>query len=407
MNVAATRDRDPAAVLVLALTGLVGLAFLHTPGTGDVAAWLRWLEAVERHGVSAGYALSYPINPPLTFVFLLPVAALKQWLGITPLLAIKASLFLFWCLSAAVFHAWTRDRWLTVGLQLAILLNSVALGYLDVWYTPTLLLALRALQLQRHAWFVVLFAISSLIKWQPLILAPVFALYLARHYGLGGRGGIRWGAALREIAAPAVATLVVLLAGFGLDWLRTFRRTLNDPYLSGNALNLNWVATHALEKWLPGQFGSLLNGYATLIPTTDPLLLGPPTVVFFLVYAGLLLAFWRRENSFGNALRFALAGYLAYFMLKSGVHENHIYPAVVVAAALAAVARAEIGAFVTWSLVANVNLVLFYGLDGSGLAWNRVVWVDLALPIAILNVGLFFVQFRRCVQVPPAPRAAA
>jgi hypothetical protein len=34
---------------------------------------------------------------------------------------------------------------------------------------------------------------------------------------------------------------------------------------------------------------------------------------------------------------------------------------------------------------------LFYGLTGSGLPFNRVVGIDLALPFAVVNVAFFLV----------------
>lgn len=401
------RNQDARPFLLLAVTALVALGLVNSGGTTDVQVWMRWLGEVDTRGLREGYAASFTDYPPLSLTLLYAVAQVARFLGIEAAACLKASLFLFWCLSGIAFWAWTRSAAMVLLLQLSILLNSVAMGYLDVWYTPTLILALWALQERRHALFSVLFGLSCLVKWQPLILAPVLFLHVAREHGFGTTAGTRWTALGRTVALPAAAIAAVLLLAFGTEWLVAFRRALNHPFLSGNALNFNWVILHGLQKWLPKALGGLVGGYGTVVQTRDLRYLLPPTLLFFALYGMILWQFWRRGRSYEAALRYALTGYLAYFMFKSGVHENHLYVAVIAAAALAAQARAETWTLVTWSLVANVNLVLFYGLDGSGLGWNRVVWVDLALPIAILNVGLFFAQLRRCLQAPPAPQAAA
>jgi hypothetical protein len=55
---------------------------------------------------------------------------------------------------------------------------------------------------------------------------------------------------------------------------------------------------------------------------------------FVAFYVWAWVASVRQPKSFGRLLRFSLVGYLAYFTFNTGVHENHLFLAVIVAVAL-------------------------------------------------------------------------
>ena len=48
-------------------------------------------------------------------------------------------------------------------------------------------------------------------------------------------------------------------------------------------------------------------------------------------------------------------------------------------------------------VAANLNPFFFYGIEGQHFPFRRVVGVDLALILSVLNVALFFVVFRSVV----------
>jgi hypothetical protein len=96
----------------------------------------------------------------------------------------------------------------------------------------------------------------------------------------------------------------------------------------------------------------------------------------------------RSTKTFESAVFFALAGYLAYFAFNSGVHENHLFLAVLLAAALWGMNPAHGVTFAIWAATANLNLVLFDGFNGRGLPFSRVVLLDTALPLSIVVVVL-------------------
>jgi hypothetical protein len=151
----------------------------------------------------------------------------------------------------------------------------------------------------------------------------------------------------------------------------------------------------------PEQFGGLVNGQADFIRTNSLSIVLVPKLLFYGTFATALLVYSRREKTFEQLVRWSLLGYLSYFMLNTGVHENHLSIAVLLSSVLFWM-NAERGWLLLWvTLASNLNLLLFYGVTGTGPAFSRVIMgtVDLALILSILNVvafsGAFTASLRR------------
>ena len=84
----------------------------------------------------------------------------------------------------------------------------------------------------------------------------------------------------------------------------------------------------------------------------------------------------------------ALLGFLAYFALNTGVHENHLFfPALLAVLLIWLQPRTRWPAAAVVA-ISSINLLLFGGIDGGGLPFSRAVadrW-DMALPMALVNV---------------------
>ena len=107
-------------------------------------------------------------------------------------------------------------------------------------------------------------------------------------------------------------------------------------------------------------------------------------------YLLLLALFFRCEKTFTNLLIFSVLGYLCYFTFNTGVHENHLFLVTILAVVLYWREESWRANAVILLLMANINLFLFYGVDGDLHFPRRFAGVDIALPLAILNV-LFFI----------------
>ncbi len=394
------------STLALALPALlIGLIFTHAPGTTDVEIWRAWTNNAITRGLVQGYAANQADYPPLAVAILFVANRLLNRLDLSTFLSIKLAILVFLLLSTLLFWLWTRDFKATLILYFGLLLNSVALGYIDIFFAPGLIISLWMLQRRRWGWFSLFFALTCLTKWQPLIIAPFITLYCLGAQDARGLKQVRWKQVLPELLLPAgsLALLAALIFGGQPLWL-ALRASLSHPYLSGNALNLNWIITHFLHVYRPNEFGGLQNGLAGYVLTADPAITTFPRLLFLGTYLLSLAVFFRREKSFENLLAFAIAGFLSYYTFNTGVHENHLFLVTILAAALLWVKSARQGPAIGLILMSNINMFLFYGVDGTLHFPRLFLGVDLALPLAAFNV-LFCGYYYAAVvtEVPQAP----
>ncbi len=377
-------------VFILLLVLLVGLGFLRSQGTTDMDIWRTWTKNAIAQGPVEGFRANQADYPPLSTLILFGAYRLFGSPAAGLVAAIKLAILCFLLLTTFVFWLWTRDLPLTLLLYASTLLNSLGLAYIDIFFAPALVLALWMLKDRRWGWFGLFYALACLTKWQPLLIAPFLALYI-----LGVGHPRRW----REIEwkpilfsfLPAAGVTVAALAIYqpGPMW-QAFRASLSHPYLSGNALNINWILTHVLHILRPEEFGGLTEGLAGYILTGDPAITTLPRVLFYLTYLATWVLFLLREKTFRNLLLYAIAGFFAYYTFNTGVHENHLFLLLFLAAALVWLDRSFQWVALLLGLINNANLFFFYGVDG-GLHFQRplILGGDLAVWLAVFNVAFF------------------
>lgn len=338
------RSRRRRIVAAVALSVIATAFLFNAPGTNDIHIWERWISLIQQHGLINGYALSASDYPPGAFAILLPVSYLAQIIG--PFAAIKFSLIAFLAATAAVVWFWTRRPLLVLAVYAMLLINAVGLAYLDVYTAPFLLASLYMLSRRRWSAFAALYFCACMIKWQPLIVAPFLAVYMIQKIG--------WRRTIRA-AGPEIIGVVLIGAVFGLSVLMSLQAAMHHDTWSGNALNVSWIAAS-------------LNA-----PVWYPLV---AKAAFASAYGMLLVVFSRQRRNYVETLRFALLGFLTYFMLNIGVHENHLYTVLLLAIPLyIAVPDLTLPIMV---LLANANLIAFYGLTGSHTDYPALVYTALA-----------------------------
>jgi len=341
-------------------------------------------------GLVGGFVHSGTDYPPLALIILATVARCADAFGIAVFLALKWSLFIFLLATAASFYWFSRNLILTAALELSLILNSVALGYLDIYFAPFLIAAFFCLQRGHFKIGVLMFAISCSIKWQPLLIAPFVCIYVmaAAGEGLSGRDK-----AYKRIIPFIIAALVVVLpmvmifgAGAIINSLQSAMTRHN--FISGYALNFGWLHTWALHLWAPEKYGSLQNGEVGLIQTRDALLMLPEKILFYLSYAAILIAFALQKKTFRRLIVYSMLGYLSYFLFNTGVHENHLFPIACLAWILVFIDSSQLVRAINFSIAANINLFVFFGIFGQRVPCV-IAGVDITLLFALMNIGLF------------------
>src|SRR6266581_269809 len=134
------------AIALATLVSLMAVSLFYSPGTGDVTIWSNWTREISAYGLIGGFAHSGTDYPPLAFVMLAAVSRCAEALGTNWFLILKSSLLLFLFATCVCFYWFTRNLVLTAALELTLLLNSVALAYLDIYFAPFLIAGFFQLQ---------------------------------------------------------------------------------------------------------------------------------------------------------------------------------------------------------------------------------------------------------------------
>jgi hypothetical protein len=380
-----------SAIGLLVLVNLIAASFLYSPGTEDVDTLYRWTEEITAYGVSGGFVHSGADYPPLAFVFLATVAELAHALGIGWFIALKSSVLLFLAATSACFYWFTRNLILTAGFELALVVNSVALGYIDVYFGLFVIAALFLLQRGNLSLGLVLFTTSCFIKWQPLIIAPFIGIYVLAVARDGPDGNGRLRRVIAPFALSAVVVVIPVFAFFGASVFDALRRIMSYRYISANALNLGWIHTWALHLTQPDKYGVLRSGHIDLIVAPDALTALPEKMLFYATYALVLIVFARQKKTFKRLIAYSMLGYMSYCLFNTGVHENHLFLVPCLAWILVSLDPDYLVRCINLSIIANANLLLFYGLFGQPLPFARVIaGVDITLCFAVANLCLFF-----------------
>src|SRR5437660_4932328 len=162
---------------------------------------------ISNRGVAGGFSHAATDYPPLAFVILGLVVRAAEALGTDHLLILKCSLLLFLLVTAVCFYWFSRNLLLTATLESFLILNSVALGYLDIYFAPFLISGFFLLRRGQLNTGFLCCAISCAIKWQPLIILPFGSLYVFRAAGDAANGTDR----IRKQLFPFVTSALLIV----------------------------------------------------------------------------------------------------------------------------------------------------------------------------------------------------
>lgn len=390
-------------ILLLCLVAVITAVFFRSLGTHDIDTWLTWGRHAYENGVIKGYAMDGNLYPPLAEVLLWLSYTLAIFMGVAPVYTLKIFLLVFLLLATTIFYRWSHKNLpTTLGFYAAMLLSSLGLAYLDIFFAPVLLFALYCLQQGKINPFVFFFTLACLIKFPPLIVAPFFLVYLTAHY-------IRRQHLIHDIKTlcrtaliPTVFLLMVVLFFFGKTLLVALVKTTGTAWLSAWALNFNWIVTRIF----------LQNGWGETYPPwfeASVAIMNPVPLVAQYLAKGLYLffftmtfvAFILRNKTFENLLMFSMLGSFSYFMFYTGVHENHLFLASVLAMALFCANQKYFYLSFGVLLISTLNMFVFYGASGANTggflfhpdmsSQNYSYWTDAPLLIASGNVIYFLV----------------
>lgn len=239
------------------------------------------------------------------------------------------------------------------------------------------------------------FGLSSLMKWQPLL---VFPLFIATTINLqeGFKKSITNVTLLFIGFLPPVCAIwyAILSQPNGLEMFSNSALTLlyKAPYLSGQALNLNWIATYVLHILRPEDYFSLehFRGFNYPIHGSFPLFLNG--YAFYLAFLSILFRYWLfQKKTLTSFLSACVIILFAHHIFNKGAAEAHLVYAVI-AALLLYLAQPTIlhrHLLILLDLMAVINLVLFYSFTGQQHFQRLYFGFDITVFFAALYVGIF------------------
>jgi hypothetical protein len=379
-----------SGLLIFSFVFIFSFSFIHSPGTDDINFWLKWIKNASNYGLVHAYKINNDMYPPLSSAILYFTNLISSFTNIDIIVSLKLSLFIFLLTSALIFFLWTKDLLFTALAMLSFNLNTI-LSYLDIYMLPTFIISFWALNKKKYVLFSVLFTLTCLIKMQPIIIAPFLIIYLLDFRNVNDLKRFDWKEFIKKLVFPSILIISLTFTVYGLEIVTAFSNATNDNMLSGDALNLNWIMTYFLRAF--HYFGPLKQGYINWIITEDLRIVILPKILFFGFYLVTIFSFMKEEKTFKNLLLFSIIGHLSYFIFNTGVHENHLVISSVLSLILFIIDRKYLPLAISIITADNLNMFLFYGINGKGFPFNRVIGVDITLIFAVIYLSAFLYFF--------------
>jgi len=363
-----------------------------TRGTVDVELWLTWMRQVTASGPRLGYLQIHADYPPGASAALWIMGQIAALVHVDPRIVLKLSLLICLLATVAMLLAASGRAGLSLLTYAALVLNSVGLMYLDILTAPFIVGAVWAAAAGRVPVMTGLLTCACLMKWQPIFVVPFAAIYVWRLRSPGSDANWRRQTVLAITIPLAIALGVIAFYGYPAFY-DALNRAGHHNDLSNFGANPLWVLTWWFE-WTarPGNPTLSPEGLVVILGASRPII-RVLSLVSLVTYAAVLRAYWRSgDRTVGAFVRFSLAGYLVYFLLSVGVHENHLFLANLLGVIVAWQEPDRLWVAAVLAIAANLNLVVFYGWQGHA---DRLVggvdistWVAAAISVSVAIVAV-------------------
>ena len=377
---------------------LISLTLIKLQGSADNNIWLNWINNIKLYGIFDGYDKNSADYPPLSSVMLFLSQEIFNHGAIGDRQAIKlfglCLLFISYLISLKI----SNNFFLAFSMFIFFTLSAGAMGYLDVYFLPFLLLSLFSLWRNKILWFSFFYTLTIFIKWQPLILAPFLLIYIIKKINLESNYNKR-SRIVFNFVSPPIIIFAILCVLWGFTSIRdSFLSAASHNLLSANALNFNWIVTYLVEIIDPA-FSDRFNSNSGRIYYIDSKATGylrfislGIKIVFISFYLFALNKYRLSNHSFENFLKLSSLGYLSYFMFNIGVHENHLFMIIPLLFFLSILQKEFLTHYIFFAMAFNINLFIFYGLSGSESIDRIFLGLDLTLPISIF-IFVYFLNY--------------
>lgn len=384
---------------------LINLALIPADGSADHVSWTQYAIAATTYlnpfRAYTDVVLQYP---PLSIVVISFFANIwRNIVGVSQdyTIAIKLSIFSFYLLSVGcllrfsaslteIYKISIMAKLVTILTTFSLIIQTQGLADINVYVIPSLFTSIFFL-FQRKYWITgILIGLTISIKWQPAILLPLFIVTL-----LDSKEGIKGN--LKRLFVfvsgflifPVISwSLVLVQPGGYFATARAFEFfATNNLLLSGQALNINWVATYVLHITDPVYYGSIqqLDYLNRQIPTySAPWALRGH--LFLITAFAIIVYYWHfQKKEITTFLGAAIMLFFSHHQLNKSAYEKHIFYVVVLMLFLYLIRPTQSNKrlLILFDIMVIMNLVFFYGTVGTGAVDRLFFGFDITIIFSI------------------------
>lgn len=407
-------------ILGLATFSLPMVIFFPNEGTSDMGVWLEWTSHIDRWGPLNAYSIintdpNYENTdyPPLSFLNLWLALKAAATGNVSWMLGIKFILLVYYLATwAAIIFLSTLIKKRSIGTNILIssglflvslyfVVNSQALGYLDITYAPYIVVSILLFAKRQYFLSGVLLTIAILIKWIVVLMIPAFLFYFinkkGRRYRFGHFPMLKFFGGVVLVAG--LLLVVLLLNNISLlSLVESLRKALirTSSTLSPGALNFNLIIGYIVELLYP-------DNYQVVIRNNYQFFQSFSAAIFLAIIILILKNFLKVKKDMHSFLQTSLMVTWSYFIWRTGVHENHLFITVLTALCLAVLGT-------NWSNIRQYLFLAFFGLanffvyfgfpirEGSILipdSFKVILGIKITVVLAAFHVLIFLIYFKK------------
>lgn len=375
-----------------------------------MTAWSRYAQATIGRDILSAHIAGFQLYPLLSTIIFSIVANLWRFVagsGAELYLGIKASILAFYILTAVLFYVYSKivnkrffsklDYLLVFLLTFSLTVNTQGLAYVDIYTIPSVIASLIFLYKKKYFLTGLLLGITISIKFEPILLVPLYGVTIF-NFQQPLRKSIKDSLKFLLGLVPLVAGLWALLlthpGGYDMATIQ-YNVLFNAPYLSGHALNFNWILTYLLHLFQPENYSPLGLGGLVLFIGGDNVFW--PRYIFYFISVIIIFKYWFfQKKNFSNLLTASIMMYFSHYIVNREVHEQHLFYTVILALALYLYksSKENLHFLILVDIMNAVNLILFYGFTGTAFTGRVFLGLDITVVFAFyyLIIYLFVLQ---------------
>lgn len=440
-------------VLLLAIFSLPIIIFLPYEGSSDMRVWLEWASYIDRWGPLNAYSIinTHPDYersdyPPVSFINIALALKASTVFNVSWMIGIKILILGYYLATwATLIYLSTlvkrRPKWRGAFISSLLFLgsfffvvNSEARSYLDITYALWIVLSMALFLRQKYFLSGIFMALAILVKWIGILMIPAILFYFisknrrrlkidshenssrlsfsllrankskvsptARNFGRSLE--INYLLMFKFFGGLALIFSLMIIA-FLLNHLSllSFVGSLSKAFghgwsLTSGALNFYWLVDYMIKVMYPETFTEVIRNSINIFQLFSAL-------IFASVVIAIIKSFIGKRRDVVSLLTTSLMISWSYFILRTGVHENHLFLSVLTALCIAIINTnwSNIRQYFWLSFFGLANLVIFNGITVNNVNFQipqvlKGIWgINLTELIAALQVFVYlFYLFR-------------